>query len=436
MVGWRILFALLAALAFASPARAANVSAYVDEIDGQVAEVWDPRSERNDLLVNYDFRRGRLQVTERGSRPLRAREGCRQQSTRRVICRAAEATVDIDAGGGRDTITCRGSIFWIAGGQGDDVVRSRCSASYIQGGPGRDVLIGGEHPDRLIGGSGRDKLIGGLGNDSMFGDGNKFFDAFDGGEPADFYLRSQYRSGQRADFFDGGPGVDTVSWTEHPQGVRVDMATGTGPEGDRLTAVENIVGGTGKDVLLGDHRRNQIFGASGEDYMSGRGGSDTLDGGEAPFFGDEPTYPDERSDRFACGAGSDLVRFDELSPLPISCERRSAHAARPPVPIHLRPAGRRKVSVPATCQIVRYRCRVRATLTRGRTRLGRSRITSVSSGVKWLLVRLNRPLPTHTPLRVTLTGTQPQRVEGSVPYEFSESWRIRCLGPPACRGKR
>ena len=70
------------------------------------------------------------------------------------------------------------------------------------------------------------------------------------------------------------------------QPVSADLTTGhaTGVGEDTLAGVEELEGGAGSDVLIGDDLGNALFGSGGDDHLEGRGGDDVLDGSEATDF--------------------------------------------------------------------------------------------------------------------------------------------------------
>jgi hypothetical protein len=65
--------------------------------------------------------------------------------------------------------------------------------------------------------------------------------------------------------------------------VHVDLGARTGAgesgEGDLLSGVEDVAGGRGDDLLVGDGGDNGLFGGRGDDRLLGRPGADWLDGG-------------------------------------------------------------------------------------------------------------------------------------------------------------
>jgi Ca2+-binding RTX toxin-like protein len=139
---------------------------------------------------------------------------------------------------------------WITGAVGDDV---------IAGGAGNDILAGNSGFDILKGEGGDDVLYGGAGNDVL-----------DGGVGKDILV--------------GGAGEDAVSYASASSGVRANLLTAgfygnsanTGDAfGDEYFEVENLMGGSGADVLGGDFDSNELTGGLGNDLLLGNDGDDT-----------------------------------------------------------------------------------------------------------------------------------------------------------------
>lgn len=162
---------------------------------------------------------------------------------------AADGDLDVDAGAGNDTVTA---------GEGDDLVRGGAGDDIIEGGEGDDALQGGDGTDRLIGGLGDDILLGGAGNDTLIG-------------------------GEGNDLLDGGEGIDTADHSADAAGINANLATGraTGEDtgNDRLAGIENVIGGKGDDVLIGNAAANVLTGGEGNDRIVA-GAGDTADGGK------------------------------------------------------------------------------------------------------------------------------------------------------------
>lgn len=180
----------------------------------------------------------------------------------------------------------------ICGGPGDDVLvghQDDPAGQYsevdaiVVGGPGNDRLLGGIELD---GGPGNDELRGRGGRDQLFGGpGN---DVIDGGKP------------------DDGPGyaVDVVIFRDGPVTANLVTHVARGEGRDRLIGIEQLIGTPQDDVFRGDEDDN---------YLDGRGGSDTVVGGG----GNDTLVPDGLHDRDAGrsfetvvgGPGRDTVSF-------------------------------------------------------------------------------------------------------------------------------
>jgi hypothetical protein len=92
--------------------------------------------------------------------------------------------------------------------------------------------------------------------------------------------------------FSGGDGVDTVDATAQTASLNINLDN-LDPTNDDL---ENLLGGSGNDVLTGNDIRNQIEGNDGNDDLTGREGNDTLIGGLG-------------NDDFQGDAGADKVSY-------------------------------------------------------------------------------------------------------------------------------
>jgi Ca2+-binding RTX toxin-like protein len=72
-------------------------------------------------------------------------------------------------------------------------------------------------------------------------------------------------------------------YTENTVAVSVNLATGIGhggtAEGDTLTGVDGVYGGSGNDTLVGASGANILVGNAGNDVIQGNGGGDSLAGG-------------------------------------------------------------------------------------------------------------------------------------------------------------
>lgn len=155
----------------------------------------------------------------------------------------------------------------------------------LDGGAEADLLQGAGRNDLLRGFGGADTLVGGAGNDTLEG-------------------------GAGADLLQGGAGIDTASHAETGDRVRVDLqipSRNSGmAAGDMLEGIENLVGGTGNDMLAGDSGANRLDGGRGADRLVGRAGDDHLLGGH----GRDRLEGGTGTDRIDGGHGRDRVVYD------------------------------------------------------------------------------------------------------------------------------
>ena len=203
----------------------------------------------------------------------------------------------------------------------------------IVGSSFNDVLVGDGLNNQLEGGTGSDTLNGKLGNDTVtyehsatsvivdLGATATYGYSFDG-TSGDVLLSIEnivgtalgdilvgdsnnnvIEGGTGGDTINGKGGIDTVTYEHSTTAVILDLgATATygysfdGTSGDVLVGIENIVGSSLADNLVGDGQNNLIEGGAGSDYINGKGGIDTVtyvnsatavtvDLGAAPTYG-------------------------------------------------------------------------------------------------------------------------------------------------------
>jgi Ca2+-binding RTX toxin-like protein len=188
----------------------------------------------------------------------------------------------LDGGLGNDTLTGAGGLDTLDGGAGIDTalfaeksvaiqvtLNGAADATVIVAGAAEDTIrnienfIAGSAADTLIGDSLANLLDSGSGDDTISGGGGD--DMLSG------------RAG--LDSLDGGGGVDTASYAEKTASVTVTLNGATdsivkigGQDEDTLRNVENLIGGSGGDLLTGDDLANLLSGGQGNDVLDGRGG--------------------------------------------------------------------------------------------------------------------------------------------------------------------
>ncbi len=202
--------------------------------------------------------------------------------------------VDYGTETGRVFVDLRAPAGYIDGGSGFVLNDLMNSVENATGGSGNDTLVGTDGTNTLSGGGGSDVLVGLDGGDLLFG--------------------GAIASGSYNQLF-GGTGTDTASYAGETVKVTADLeglygyVGGIAPAGlrDVFNSIENLVGGSGNDLLAGDSATNIIDGGagSGNDTLWGRGGNDTLTGGA----GNDLLLGNDGLDTLVGGAGADRFFF-------------------------------------------------------------------------------------------------------------------------------
>jgi Ca2+-binding RTX toxin-like protein len=161
---------------------------------------------------------------------------------------------------------CFGSRATIVGdNRSNRIVGTRRSDVIVARG-GDDIVIGLDGADLICGGKGSDELFGGVGNDKLDGQAG-----------------SDYLAGAAGhDLMIGGKGSrDLVQFHGGPNPVTVDLSKGTanGWGTDQLRGAEDVSGTAHDDELVGNGRRNFLFGQAGGDRIEALGDNDFLFGG-------------------------------------------------------------------------------------------------------------------------------------------------------------
>jgi Ca2+-binding RTX toxin-like protein len=176
---------------------------------------------------------------------------------------------------------------------GDLVVEGSFGSDVLAGSPGSDLLYASYGEDELFGRGGADRIVG----------------------------------GDEADLLSGGPGNDSASWPYSGANsqIRVDIGAGGANDGaardqhgDRvLSDIENLFGGGGDDVLIGDDGPNVLVGGDRSDRLLGLGADDVL----IDYRGLE-----NAGDVFRAGRGRDLlIAHDEFRDRTIECGQGFDH---------------------------------------------------------------------------------------------------------------
>ena len=192
----------------------------------------------------------------------------------------------IVAGSGDNTIYGEGGNDTICAGDGDDTVYGGRGKDTVFGEEGNDTIHGERGSDDLDGGGGEDKVFGDSGNDDVSGgagngdlaEGDAGDDTVSGG-PGDFDV---VVGGVGNDHIDGGPGEhDVASYKGTAGPLTINLASGavSGAENEHLEGIEDAIGGSGNDTLIGSAAPNRLDGGPGNDRLEAAGGGDEAFGG-------------------------------------------------------------------------------------------------------------------------------------------------------------
>ena len=242
--------------------------------------------------------------------------------------------------------------FEITAGSGNDVLTGGAGDDELYGGDGYDYLLGGSGDDTLYGGDGLDNLYGGDGDDTLYGGDDD--DTLDGGDGDDWLYggdnNDRLTGGGGDDVLDGGAGDDYAlfgyssavvdltldvtaapywkqdsngDWTqtgatsEDYRRFQIDISAagdGSDIETDYFRNIENfeITAGSGNDFLDGGDGKDTLYGGAGTDYLLGYDGDDTLYGGAGTDYllgydGDDTLYGGDGDDTLVGGDDNDIL---------------------------------------------------------------------------------------------------------------------------------
>jgi VCBS repeat-containing protein len=209
------------------------------------------------------------------------------------------AVQDLDQG---ETLTDSFTVFSIDGSE--QTVTITLNSNVIKGSNGQNTLNGTNANDEMFGLANDDTLNGGDGNDVLDGGGGR--DTLRG-QGGDDLLIADSSDG----IVNGGDGIDTASFEGVNVGLRLNIRTeeavviGQSTAFGRLQEIENLIGGTGGDTLIGDSGANRLEGGAGDDTLSGLSGEDIIVGGD----GDDRIGGGANIDWLTGGAGADSFVF-------------------------------------------------------------------------------------------------------------------------------
>jgi len=233
--------------------------------------------------------------------------------------------VDLSGGSGHDTVTYFKADRGVKVTPEDGLANDGRPGEIESVGPDFETFVGSSFNDApLFGTPGADIMIGLGGVDQIAGGGSD-----------DHFIASP---GDGADDYHGGPGRDWIHYTNHTQPVNVQLDNvandGASGEGDQVRSnVENILGGSGDDVLDSRGAFSRLEGNGGDDTLLGGFGPDTLIGGpgeDTLDAGSENDIVDARDgvgEVVVCGTGDDTAQLDSRDGH-LGCENRPVGVLR------------------------------------------------------------------------------------------------------------
>jgi extracellular elastinolytic metalloproteinase len=262
---------------------------------------------------------------------------------------------NLEGGKGNDRLTGDADLNVLDGADGNDLLDGRLGPDVLEGGSGTDTatyvdrtspiavtidavandgtvgeddsvsldvegVIGGTDNDKLTGSAAQNSLEGRSGADVLVGGAGD--DTLGGGEGDDTLDEGAAANG--GDVLAGGGGTDLAQYSArtNPLTVSLDGFTGDGESGERdnvLPDVEDVVTGSGNDVVSGGTPDNVLDGGTGDDRLSGaagadillgRLGADTLSGDSGQDVLDQGVEADG-GDRVDGGPGLDMVDYSQ-----------------------------------------------------------------------------------------------------------------------------
>ena len=278
---------------------------------------------------------------------------------------AATGAINVDGGGGHDSIVSGAGADAIGGGAGNDTLEGNAGHDQIggdagndsilggsgndtlSGGDGNDILRGGDDNDEIDGGAGNDHLYGNAGNDTLLGGaGNDTLymgsgdDTLHGGVGGDYFIADD---GFGNDTVTGGEDVgdaeyDVLDFRGNTQAVTITFTgneSGTGTAGTDTVTFSEIEGfwlsnqadsvdgsastsamaigaGAGNDTVIGGSGADAIGGQDGNDLIESGAGNDSIDAGTGNDTvtggtGDDLIYGLAGADSLSGGDGNDIV---------------------------------------------------------------------------------------------------------------------------------
>jgi Ca2+-binding RTX toxin-like protein len=199
----------------------------------------------------------------------------------------AAVTVNL-ATGTASGFTSIANIENVIGGAGADNLTGSAIGNVIDGAGGADTITGGLAADTLLGGAGADTFNYAVGDGADSINGGTENDTLNvTGTGGDDTLNVVFTGGLLTSIVTGGTltsveavtanlglGSDTLSYAGGAQAVTVNLATGAASGFTSVSNIENVVGSSAGDALIGSVIGNVFTGRGGNDALTGGAGVD------------------------------------------------------------------------------------------------------------------------------------------------------------------
>jgi hypothetical protein len=194
---------------------------------------------------------------------------------------------NIDGGGGRNTL----EYTHVAGPvsvnlqtyQATSIGGTFANISTFVGSTGSDTVIGPNSPTAWV--------VNGVNTVSVAGSSFTDFENLMGGSADDQF---SIRTGARLDGqINGGGGVNSLSYADYVGDVFVNLALNLATAvGQGVFNIQNVIGGTGDSMLVGDALNNVLRGGTGRSVTIGGAGADSVfgSGGDNILIGDRTAH--------------------------------------------------------------------------------------------------------------------------------------------------
>ena len=126
-----------------------------------------------------------------------------------------------------------------------------------------------------------------------------------GGSSTDYFRFNSSNQARITGTISGGGGQDWLDYSQRSTSVLVHLGANRATSTGSVSNIENVKGGSGNDLLIGDQHDNRLLGFGGNDVLDGQGGNDHLFG----MSGDDKLKGGDGRDSLDGGSGNNTLIF-------------------------------------------------------------------------------------------------------------------------------